>query len=137
MKNVICELYVQNELFTGHPALLLQRSIPLSLSYFLSHPPLTPSLHLFLYLCLFLCGCHSLIFFPVPITSPLPFFLQVSSPDFLFVYLLLCFHFECLSSSPVRASKQANSHAALLSQYNEIGSTQIERSHFLQLSTYY
>lgn len=121
MKGVIWEL------FTGHHALLLHSSIALSSS-------------LSLYFCLLLCGCHFLVshFLSSARHIRSPFLSSsVSSLYFLFAHLLLSFRFECLSSSPVRASKQANSHAALLSQYNEIGSTQIERSHFLQLSTYY
>lgn len=43
----------------------------------------------------------------------------------------------CTSQTLFRDSKQANSQVAPLSQYNEIGCTQIERCHFLQLSADY
>lgn len=133
-------------LFTGHPALLLQGSLllcPPSLSHFLPHSLLTllPSEPLYISASLSLRGCHFLL-------SPSPFLLcpPHSSLSLLFKCLLPTFSL-CISPSDstssasallsLRASKQANSHAALLSQYNEIWSTQIERSHFLQLSTFY
>lgn len=89
------------------------------------------------------CGRCFLLFFVCRFLSsarlvPSPFlFFECLLPTFSLRISLSASTSSASAPLPVRASKQANSHAALLSQYNEIGSTQIERSHFLQLSTYY
>lgn len=110
-----------NELFTGHRALPLS---PLP-SLFVHHLSDVLSIHsvlVYLYSCLSACLTHTSF---------------LSSNDSLSKYLPLSLHFYFFSCSCVRASTQANSHAAPLSQFNKIGSFPIERCHFLQLSTYY
>lgn len=95
-----------------------------------------------------LCYCGDLLFFSqtfIPHLFPdVTFFCLLLSPQPIspcvlsfFKWRLPAFSAGIFLSTAVRAFKLANSHAALLSQYNEIASAQIERSHFLQLSTYY
>lgn len=131
MKNVICELQMSKMSFHRSSCSGTAELSTLVSAFF---GPSLPSIY-----------SYNFASSSVDVSFSLPFPshpLSLSSfksllPAFSLCITLSASTFECLSSSPVRASKQANSHAALLSQYNEIGSTQIERSHFLQLSTYY
>lgn len=129
-------------LFTGRPALLRWWFFSLcapSLSHFLS-PFLLIPFPCCLEFCLSLCRCH---FLCSPRRSsahrvlPSPFFFKCRLPTFSLRISPSTADSSASALLPVRATKPAHSHTALLSQHNEIGSTQIERSHFLQLSTYY